>query len=128
MQGGFFFHPNEQRSLAEDPVEGKTTQTPGFLKEQKLIKRKIDTPRGLGGGRGEACLAGQAAEKGRFSGEIGRIRSSGAKAISDSIGFMRGLKPPPPSKSSFSAACGAHFPLFHGAPLKENDLQHVLPP
>jgi hypothetical protein len=51
VQGGFFFHLNEQRSLAEDPVEGKTTQTPGFLKEQKLIKRKIDTPRGLGGGR-----------------------------------------------------------------------------
>jgi hypothetical protein len=51
--------------------------------------------------------ASQAAEKGRFSGEIGRIRSSGAKARVYSVGFMRGLKPPSPSGSSFSAACKA---------------------
>jgi len=30
---------------------------------------------------------------------------SGAKARADPVGFMRGLKPPPPSASSFSAAC-----------------------
>jgi hypothetical protein len=30
---------------------------------------------------------------------------SGAEARADIAGFMRGLKPPPPSASSFSAAC-----------------------
>jgi len=25
LEGGFYFHPNEQRSLAGDPVEGKAT-------------------------------------------------------------------------------------------------------
>jgi hypothetical protein len=53
--------------------------------------------------------AKQAAEKDLFSGEIGRIRSSGAKALVDSIGFIRGLKPPSPSGSSFSAVCKARF-------------------
>ncbi len=32
---------------------------------------------------------------------------SAAKAVADFAGFMRGLKPPPPSVSSFSAACKA---------------------
>jgi hypothetical protein len=32
-------------------------------------------------------------------------RFSGAKASVDSVGFMRGLKPPPPSELSFFAAC-----------------------
>jgi len=46
----------------------------------------------------------QAAEKPGLSGEIGEKRTSGAKARIDSDGFMRGLKPPPLSGSSFSAA------------------------
>ena len=33
------------------------------------------------------------------------IRGSGAKARIDSLGFMRWLKPPPPSEPSFPAAC-----------------------
>src|ERR1019366_41576 len=32
---------------------------------------------------------------------------SGATARADSAGFMRGLNPPPPSGSSFSAGCSA---------------------
>jgi hypothetical protein len=36
--------------------------------------------------------------------EMGRKRRSGAKALADSVGLMRGLKPPPPSEPSFSAA------------------------
>ena len=47
----------------------------------------------------------EAAEKLGVSGEIGLERSSWAKARIDSVGFMRGLKPPPPSESSFFAAC-----------------------
>jgi hypothetical protein len=43
--------------------------------------------------------------KTRISGGIGVKRSSVAKAIVDSVGFIRGLKPPPPSGLSFSAAC-----------------------
>src|SRR5450759_4159027 len=49
--------------------------------------------------------AEQAAEQGSISGEIGGGRPSAAKADLDSVGFMRGLKPPPPSVSSFSAVC-----------------------
>jgi hypothetical protein len=49
--------------------------------------------------------AKQAAEKLGILGGIGAKRSSVAKAIVDSVGFMRGLKPPPPSGLSFSAAC-----------------------
>src|ERR1035437_3710574 len=51
--------------------------------------------------------AKQAAEKLGISGEIGGERPSGAKARVDFVGFMRGLKPPPPSESSFPAACKA---------------------
>ena len=36
-------------------------------------------------------------QKAVVSGEIGRERTSGAKARNGSIGIMRGLKPPPPS-------------------------------
>ena len=49
----------------------------------------------------------RAAEKGLIRGEIGGKRTSGAEARIDSVGFMRGLKPPPPSGLSFSAACEA---------------------
>jgi arginyl-tRNA synthetase len=46
----------------------------------------------------------QAAEELGASDEIGVECASGAKARIDYVGFMRGLKPPPPSESSFSAA------------------------
>ena len=49
----------------------------------------------------------EAAEKLGDSGEIGGKHPSGAKAHVDSVGHMRGLKPPPPSESSFSAGCDA---------------------
>ena len=49
--------------------------------------------------------AKEAAEKLGNSCEIGEKRPSGAKARVDPVGIMRGLKPPPPSGSSFSAAC-----------------------
>jgi hypothetical protein len=52
--------------------------------------------------------AKQAAEKLGISGEIGGKCPSAAKAGIHSVGIMRGLKPPPPSVSSFSAACKAH--------------------
>ncbi len=45
--------------------------------------------------------AKQAAEELGIRGEIGGKRPSGAKASVDSAGFMRGLKPPPPSVLSF---------------------------
>jgi len=41
--------------------------------------------------------ANEAVQKAVVSGEIGRERTSGAKARNGSIGIMRGLKPPPPS-------------------------------
>jgi hypothetical protein len=52
-------------------------------------------------------LAGakQAAEKLGISGLIAGKCPSAAKADVDSAGIMRGLKPPPPSVSSFSVAC-----------------------
>jgi hypothetical protein len=52
--------------------------------------------------------AKQAAEKLEISGEISEKHPSVAKASIGSVGFMRGLKPPPPSALSFSAACKAH--------------------
>jgi hypothetical protein len=39
-----------------------------------------------------------------MKGEKAEKYSSAAKAVVDSIGFMRGLKSPPPSEASFSAA------------------------
>ena len=47
----------------------------------------------------------QTAEKLDIPGEIGGIHPSGSKARADFDGFMRGLKPPPPSGWVFSAAC-----------------------
>jgi 16S rRNA (cytosine967-C5)-methyltransferase len=49
--------------------------------------------------------AEQAAEELEISGEIVGKHPSVAKASIDSVGFMRGLKPPPPSGSSISTAC-----------------------
>jgi 23S rRNA (adenine2503-C2)-methyltransferase len=48
--------------------------------------------------------ANEAAEKVGIPGGIGKGRSSGAKARVDSVGVTRGLKPPPPSGSSFPVA------------------------
>jgi S-adenosylmethionine:tRNA ribosyltransferase-isomerase len=45
-----------------------------------------------------------AAEKRKITGEIGEKHPSGPKGPVDFAGIMRGLKPPPPSESSFSAA------------------------
>jgi hypothetical protein len=54
------------------------------------------------------CGDEQAAEKGGISGENGeKKRPSGTEAHVGSVGFARGLKPPPPSESSFCAACDA---------------------
>jgi hypothetical protein len=53
--------------------------------------------------------AEEAAKKPGTSDENGVGLASEAKARDDSVGFMRGLKPPPPSKSSFSAACEVVF-------------------
>jgi ATP-binding cassette subfamily B protein len=52
-----------------------------------------------------------AAEELGISGEIGGERSSGAKADVDSVGFMRGLKPPPPSESGLSGIPGIEWVL-----------------
>jgi hypothetical protein len=41
----------------------------------------------------------------RISCETGNESSPAAKAGANALGFMRGLKPPPPSGSSFSEAC-----------------------
>jgi MAF protein len=54
----------------------------------------------------------QATEKGWFTAQMPEKRSSGAKAIADSIGLTRGLKPPSASASSFSAACLAQERVF----------------
>jgi putative transposase len=51
--------------------------------------------------------AKQAAEKGRIPRGKTEKRSSGPKGPIDYAGFMRGLKPPPPSGPGFSAACKA---------------------
>jgi glycosyltransferase involved in cell wall biosynthesis len=47
----------------------------------------------------------QAAEKGLIPCEKADKRPSEPKGPIDSVGFMRGLKPPPPSGPDFSAAC-----------------------
>jgi tRNA modification GTPase len=52
-------------------------------------------------------LVDEAAEDLGNAGENGGKRLSGAKAHVDFVGHMRGLKPPPPSESSFSAGCDA---------------------
>jgi tRNA dimethylallyltransferase len=65
----------------------------------------------IGANEGRRSGAKEAAEKGTICNEISGARRSGAKALADSVGFMRGLKPPPPSVPSFSAAykAQAHF-------------------
>ena len=62
-------------------------------------------------GKKHAAGAKEVAEELDILGEIGETRPSAAKAGIDPVGFMRGLKPPPPSGPSFSAACKApiHF-------------------
>jgi hypothetical protein len=52
--------------------------------------------------------AKQAAEKGHISGRVPEKRTSGAKALGDSIGFMPGIDPQPTARRGFSAACKAH--------------------
>ena len=55
-------------------------------------------------GRHRAGAEG-AAEKGLITSKDSEKRCSGTEARADSAGFMRGLKPPPPSEVSFSAVC-----------------------
>jgi alpha/beta superfamily hydrolase len=55
------------------------------------------------------------AEKLAISGVTGVKHPSGAKAQGDCVGFMRGLKPPPPSESSFSATCSGSIGANVGA-------------
>jgi hypothetical protein len=62
-----------------------------------MVLRKNDSLRGEAG-----CGKTQ-----KFS-VIGGKHRSGPEGPVDFIGVMRGLKPPPPSGSSFSAACKAH--------------------
>jgi len=63
-----------------------------------------------------AIFAGakQAAEKIEISCEIYEKCPSVAKDGVDSVGFMRRLKPPPPSALSFSAACEARLRFVGG--------------
>src|SRR5580692_10911845 len=49
----------------------------------------------------------RAAEKLWVWREMGRLHPSGAKALAHSVCLTRGLKPPPPSVPSSSAACKA---------------------
>jgi hypothetical protein len=55
--------------------------------------------------------AKEAAEKGLFSGNIGKRHTSAAKAGADSVAFVPGINPWPTARTSFSAACKAqhHF-------------------
>jgi hypothetical protein len=53
--------------------------------------------------------AEEAAEKLEKSDETDEKRPSAAKADIQFTGFMRGLKPPPPSAWSFSAVCKAQY-------------------
>ena len=64
--------------------------------------------------QGSEAGAKEVAEELGIAGQMGRKRPSGAKARACFAGFMRGLKPPPPSDEtesasllSFSAACKA---------------------
>jgi 16S rRNA C967 or C1407 C5-methylase (RsmB/RsmF family) len=59
----------------------------------QLLSHPSRTNRGMDGAPG--LFAGEAAEK----------QAAGAKAQPDSVGFMRGMNPPPPSVTSSSAAC-----------------------
>ena len=76
-----------------------------------FVAEKSDVPRP----EGPAILRSfrgvkEAAEKLKYLGEIGGEDVSAAKAGVDSPGFMRGLKPPPPSVRGFSA--GSENPLL----------------
>ena len=55
--------------------------------------------------------AKQAAEKGHISGRVPERRTSGAKALADSIGFMPGINPQPTARRVLSAACKARASL-----------------
>jgi hypothetical protein len=62
-------------------------------------------------GRDQTAGAKEVAEKLGDSDENGEKHPSGAEAHVDSVGFMRGLKPPPPSASSFPATYKARADL-----------------
>jgi NodT family efflux transporter outer membrane factor (OMF) lipoprotein len=85
--------------------------TPMAAEEQMPVKGTGFSPY-IGTSKTEGAL--QAAEKLGLSGKIGEKRTSGAKARIDSADVMRGLKPPPPSGSGFSAASLAPERCFAG--------------
>ena len=83
------------------PPNRKRSQSCHNPQRQRLV------PRAQGAASCDAGLAKQAAEKGGTISESPEKPPSGAKARVDSAGFMRGLKPPPPSGLCFSATCKA---------------------
>jgi len=104
------------RSLAEAISEREGTAGLHRLRGYRIkVRLNGRNPRAITGDRCTSFSCGadipsgakEAAEKLGISCEIGEKRPSGAKAHFDPVGFMRGLKPPPPSGSSFSAACKA---------------------
>jgi hypothetical protein len=106
------------RSLAEAISEREGTAGLHRLRGYRIkVRLNGRNPRAITGDRCTSFSCGadipsgakEAAEKLGISCEIGEKRPSGAKARVDPVGFMRGLKPPPPSGSSFSAACKARI-------------------
>jgi hypothetical protein len=75
---------------------------------QETALRKEGKRAAKGPGK-HASRVKQAAEKGGMAGEFPEEAPPGLKPRVDSAGFMRGLKPPPPSVSSFSAGCKARL-------------------
>jgi hypothetical protein len=67
----------------------------------------VEWVRGLKPGVEDWLFAGveEAAEKGWFTGKKPQEHPSAAKAGVNFAGLLRGLKPPPPSDESLSAAC-----------------------
>ena len=56
-------------------------------------------------------MAAPGIKRGVTEGEIDEEHTSGAKARVDFMLFMPGLKPRPTARTSFSAACKAHFDI-----------------
>jgi thiamine monophosphate kinase len=102
--------------LSESPIAVADIVLVGAVPQGKALLRSTARPGHLlyvtGALGGAAAAVARLAELAELVAEKDRIPSmrhekhtSGAKAQADSVGFMRGLKPPPPSRSSFSAAC-----------------------
>jgi adenosylhomocysteine nucleosidase len=101
-------------ALAAEGMQTEGATIPQGLKPGDSIGPSIGTAKAMpfqnecslvtGNSNGAASgTAEQATEKLGISGETDRNGPSVAKAAVDSVGFVRGLKPPPPSGTSFSA-------------------------